>query len=81
VPALRKGNRDAAESRCCVSLGRHDAGTTVARNEARAQEGLGWGWWEKASGEVKTQALNAEVSDGGPMTPDSKQARTRRSLH
>jgi hypothetical protein len=24
---------------------------------------------------------NAEVSDGGPLTHDSKQARTRRSLH
>ncbi len=58
VPSLRRGNRDAAESRGCVSLGRHDAGTKIPRNEARAQEGLGWGWWEKASGEVTTQALN-----------------------
>lgn len=27
------------------------------------------------------KSSNAEVSDGGPLTPESKQARTRRSLH
>jgi hypothetical protein len=49
-------------------MGRHDARTTIARNEARAQEGFGWGWWEKASGEVKTQALNGEHSNSPKQT-------------
>jgi len=71
LPALPKGNRDAAESRCCVSLGRHDAGTTVARNEARAQEGLGWGWWEKASDEEVAQAPNKQIYQSGRL-PDQR---------
>jgi hypothetical protein len=64
MSTLRERDRGAAKPRCRVSLVRHDAGRKVARDEARAQEGFGWGWWEKASGEELAQALNDEVSHG-----------------
>lgn len=48
-------------------------------------EQTGWCKHATAAKELLEAALgqspNAEVSDGGPLTHDSKQARTRRSLH
>jgi hypothetical protein len=38
--------------------------------------------WASAARHARARrAANAEVSDGGPLTHESKQARTRRSLH
>jgi hypothetical protein len=41
----------------------------------------GGGRGESLTVNTEPKAQNAEVSDGGPLTHDSKQARTRHSLH